>query len=82
MVANARFARVTMRHALVAAVLVAGGDAIVRLRPGQPPRTVVAGLGTITGLALAADGVLYAAGFDRREVLRIDRSGRVTTFMK
>jgi len=62
-------------------VLVAGGEAIVRLRPGQPPRTVVAGLGTITGLALAADGVLYAAGFDRREVLRIDRSGRVTTFM-
>ncbi len=63
-------------------VLVAGADRIVRLRPGQPPRTVVAGLGTITGLALAPDGVLYAAGFDRREVLRIDRSGRVTTFMR
>ena len=63
-------------------VLVAGGDAIVRLRPGQQPRRVVGGLGTITGLALAPDGVLYAASFDRREVLRIDRSGRVTTFVK
>ncbi len=62
-------------------VLVAGGDAIVRIRPGQPPRTVVAGLGTITGLALAPDGVLYAAAFDRREVLRIDSGGRVTTFV-
>ena len=63
-------------------VLVAGEDAIVRLRPGQPPRTVVAGLGTITGLALAPDGVLYAAAFDRREVLRIGPSGRVTTFVR
>ena len=65
-------------------MLVAGGDAIVRLpaRPGQPPRTVVAGLGAITGLALAPNGVLYAAAFDRREVLRIDPSGRVTTFVR
>ena len=63
-------------------VLVAGGDAIVRLRPGQPPKTVVAGLGTITGLALAPDGMLYAAAFDRREVLRIDPRGRVTTFVR
>ena len=63
-------------------VLVAGADAIVRIRPGQPPRTVVAGLGTITGLALAPDGVLYAAGFDRREVLRIGSNGRVTTFVR
>ncbi len=63
-------------------VLVAGADAIVRLRPGQPPRTLVAGLGTITGLALARDGVLYAAGFDRREVLRIGPNGRVTTFVR
>ena len=63
-------------------VLVAGADRIVRFRPGQPSRKVVAGLDTVTGLALAPDGMLYAARFDRGDVVRIDRSGRVTTFVR
>jgi hypothetical protein len=63
-------------------VFVAGADKIVRFRTGRKPRTVVAGLGTVTGLALGPDGVLYAARFDRRDVVRIDRNGRVTTFMR
>jgi sugar lactone lactonase YvrE len=62
--------------------LVAGADRLVRLRPGQPARKIAAGLGTITGLALAPDGVLYAARFDRGDVVRIDRRGRVTTFVR
>jgi sugar lactone lactonase YvrE len=63
-------------------LLVAGAGALVRLTPGRAPRTVVAGLGTITGLALSPDGALYAASFDRRQVLRITPSGRVTTFVR
>jgi hypothetical protein len=63
-------------------VLVAGADKIVRFRTGRKPLTVVAGLGTVTGLALGPDGVLYAAAFDRGAVLRIDKNGRVTTFVR
>ena len=63
-------------------VFVAGADAIVQLRPDGSLRTVAAGLGTISGLALGSDGTLYASSFDRREVLRIAGNGRVTTFVR
>lgn len=63
-------------------VYVAGADGIVQLRPGGGARTVATGLGTISGLALASDGTLYASSFDRREVLRIAPNGRVTTFVR
>jgi sugar lactone lactonase YvrE len=63
-------------------VLVAGADRIVRIRPGQPARKIVAGLGTVTGLAVGPDGVIYAARFDRGDVVRIAPNGRVTTFLR
>ncbi len=63
-------------------VFVAGADGIVQLRPGGGTRTVATGLGTISGLALAADGTLYASSFDRKEVLKIAPNGRVTTFVR
>ena len=63
-------------------VFVAGADGIVQLRSGGSTRTVATGLGTISGLALASDGTLYASSFDRREVLRIAPNGRVTTFVR
>jgi DNA-binding beta-propeller fold protein YncE len=63
-------------------LLVAGGDAVVRIRPGQASRTLVAGLGTITGLALGPGGELYAARLDGRDVLRIAPNGRFTTFVR
>jgi streptogramin lyase len=63
-------------------LVVAGADAIVRLRAGQPQRVVASGLGTVTGLALAAGGVVYAARFDSGDVVRIDARRRVTTFVR
>jgi sugar lactone lactonase YvrE len=63
-------------------VFVAGADGIVQLRSGGGTRMVATGLGTISGLALASDGTLYASSFDRREVLRIAPNGRVTTFVR
>jgi hypothetical protein len=75
-------APIAIERARDGSLVVAGADGIVRLRPGRPPRTLARGLGTITGLALGAQGVVYASSFDRGAVLRIGPAGRVTTFVR
>jgi hypothetical protein len=57
-----------------------GARAVYRLDLATRRLSVVArGLGEITGIDADAAGNVYAADFTRNRVLRIDRTGRVTT---